>query len=59
MQLLLQKESSNTQPECLGVTLGIQHAMHMRHFVIRGLPRRKSFFHSVCSCIVYIILVRF
>ena len=33
--------------ECLCVALGIMHAMHMRHAVIRGLPGSKTFFHII------------
>jgi hypothetical protein len=34
-----------TKPERVFVALGIQHAMHMRHIVICGLPRYKIFFN--------------
>jgi len=32
---------------CVFVALGIQHAMHMRHIVIRGLPRSTIFYHII------------
>jgi len=40
---------SITQPLCLFVALrvGIQHAMHMHHIVICGLPSGTTFFHIV------------
>jgi hypothetical protein len=36
---------SITQPECVFVALGMQHAMRMRHFVMCGLPGSTAFFH--------------
>ena len=36
-----------TQPECVFVTLGTQHATRMRHIVTRGLPCSTIFFHII------------
>jgi hypothetical protein len=38
---------SITQPVRVFVALGIQHAMHMRHIVICGLPHSTIFFHII------------
>jgi hypothetical protein len=35
---------SITQPECVFVALGVQHAMSMFHIVICGLPRSTNIF---------------
>ena len=34
--------------ECVFVALVIQHAMHMHHVVICGLPRSTIFFRIIC-----------
>ena len=39
------KATNVTQTECVFVALGIQHKMLIRHIVICGLPRSKTFFH--------------
>jgi len=37
--------TSITQLYCVIVALGIQHAMRVRHIVIRGLSKSVLFFH--------------
>jgi len=41
------KAKSITYSESLSVVLGILHAIRLRHFVIRGLPGSKLFFHII------------
>ena len=41
------KAISIAYPECVFVTLGIQHAMRMCHIVIYGLPRSTIFFNII------------
>jgi hypothetical protein len=41
------KAMSVTYCECVLVTLGIQHAMRVRHFAICGLPRSLIIFHII------------
>jgi hypothetical protein len=42
-----------TQPECVFVALGIQHAMRMHHVVICGLPRSNNKFpHYIINCAI-------
>ena len=36
-----------TQPVCISVALGIQHAMRTRHIVICGLLRSTVLFHII------------
>jgi hypothetical protein len=38
------EKQSFTQPECVFVALGIQHAMRIRHIDICGLPLPYSIF---------------
>ena len=38
---------SVTQPECVFVASGIQHAKHMRHMVICGLDRSTTFYYII------------
>ena len=40
---------STTYSECAFVALVIQHAMRMRHIVIRGMSRSTIFFHIISS----------
>ena len=44
---LCEKAINITHSECVSVALGIQHAIHMRHIAICGLPRSTIFFHIV------------
>jgi hypothetical protein len=41
------KTVSITYSECVYIALGIQHAMHMQHIVICGLPSSTIFFHII------------
>jgi hypothetical protein len=41
------KAVSITYFECVFVAFGTQHAMHMRHIVICGLPGSTIFFHII------------
>jgi hypothetical protein len=41
------KAISIAYSESVSVALGIQHAMRMRHIVMRGLPGSKLFFHII------------
>jgi hypothetical protein len=43
----VEKEKSSTYSECVFVSLGIQHAMRMRHLVICGLFGSKIFFQII------------
>ena len=38
---------SSTYYECMCVTLVIQHAMHLHHIVVHGLPLSTVFFHFI------------
>jgi hypothetical protein len=40
-----------TYSECVSVTLGIHHAMHMRHIAICDLPRSTIFFHIISQTV--------
>jgi len=46
-QLLLGKAIRITCFECVFLTLGIQHAMRMRHIFICGLLDSTVFFHII------------
>jgi hypothetical protein len=41
------KAISVTYGECVSLSLGIQHAVHMRHIVICARPGSAAFFHIV------------
>jgi hypothetical protein len=41
------KAMSITQPECVCVALGMQHAMHTHHIVICGLTHSTVYFHII------------
>jgi hypothetical protein len=44
---------SVTQLVSVFAALGIQHAMHMRHIVICGLPRFTLFFHILINGTIF------
>ena len=43
----VEKALSITQPDCVFLALGIQHAMRMRHVFICGLTLCRIFFHNI------------
>ena len=43
----VEKLLSTTCSECVAVALGTQHAMRVRHVVIRGLSGSTIFFHMI------------
>jgi len=47
------KAVSNARPECVFVALDIQHAMRMRHLVIRGSFESEVFFHIMSQTALF------
>jgi hypothetical protein len=47
------KSVSITQPECVFVALGIQHAMSMSHYITCGLRGSTVFFHVISNGTIF------